>query len=154
MLFVAGLIPAAQAALVQSPWQPVVLQGNPNPGDTSVILPFSKLIRVKSDGTSVPFVLAPNQELVITYVHFNLNAVDPSLTTNLDLRVGPFYSRPLMMTNGNVAFIDGFDPGFRINYNGFNDPHYNYCYAVDLKNDSIIPGVVSVKLVGYLAPVD
>lgn len=153
VLIVAGLTPTVQAALVQSPWQPVVLQGNPNPGDTSGILPFANLLRVKSHGTIVPFVLPPNQELVITYVHFNLFAVNPSLTTNVDLRIGPFYSRPLTVTSGSVGFIDGSDPGFRINYNGFNDPRYNYCYAVDLKNDSIITGAVSVRLVGYLVPV-
>ena len=101
----------------------------------------------------MPFVLPPNQELVITYVHFNLSAVNPSLSTNLDLRIGPFYSRPLTVTNGNVAFIDSSDPGFRINFQGFNDPRYNYFYALDLKNDSIIPGAVSVRLVGYLVPV-
>jgi len=150
VLLITGLTPAAKAALVNSPWQPVDLQASPNPGDTSGIVPFANLIRVKSDGTVAPFVLPFNQKLVITYVHFNLRAVNTSLTTNVDLRIGPFFSRPLMMTNGNAAFIDSLDPGFRINVQGFNDPRYNYFYAVDLKNDSIIPGAVSVRLVGYL----
>jgi hypothetical protein len=152
VLFITGLTPAAQAALVQSTWQPVTLQGNTNPGDTSGILPFANLLRVKSDGTIVPFVLPPNQALVITYVHLGIGAINTSLGTNVDLRIGPFYSRPLMMTNGNAVFIDGSDPGFRINFQGFNDPRYNYFYAVDLQNNSIIPGSISVRLVGYLVP--
>ena len=60
VLFIAGLTPAAQAALVNSPWQPVDLQGNSGT-DTSGILSFSKLSQVKSNGTIVPFVLSPNQ---------------------------------------------------------------------------------------------
>jgi hypothetical protein len=151
LLLTAGLTPAAQAALVNSAWQPVDLQASPNPGDTSGVLPFANLMRVKSDGTLTPFVLPPNQQLVITYVHFGISAVNTSLTTNVDLRMGPFYSRPLMMTNGNAAFIDSTDPGFRINIQGFNDSRY-YFYAVDLKNNSTIQGSVGVKLIGYLAP--
>lgn len=152
MLFVAGLIPAAQAALVQSPWQPVVLQGNTNPDDTSGILPFAKLVRVKSDGTIAPFVLAPNQALVITVVQRVISAVNTTLATNVDLRIGPFYSRPLTTTNGVAGLLEGLDPGFRINFQGFNDSRYNNFYAVDLKNDTIIPGVVSTRLIGYLVP--
>ena len=79
--------------------------------------------------------------------------MNTSLATNVDLRMGPFYSRPLTMTNGNAGFIEGFDPGFRINFQGFTDPRYNNFYAVNLKNDSIIPGTINVRLIGYLVPV-
>jgi len=150
-LFITGLMPAAQAVLVNNPWQPVDLRNLAS--DTSGILPFSQLVQVKSDGTSVPFVLPPNQELVVTYVHLGITAVSTSLVTNVDLRMGPFYSRSLMMTNGSAAFIDSFDPGFRINAAGFSDPLYNYFSVADLKNGGIVPGRIVVRLVGYLAPV-
>lgn len=153
VLFVSGLIPMAQAALVDNPRQPVDLLYNPGSADTSGILPFSNLLQVKSDGTSVPFVLPPNQELVVTYVHLGITAVNTSLATNADLRMGPFYSRALSMTNGNAAFIEDLDPGFRINATGFSDPLYNYFSVVDLKNGSIIPGRVVGRLIGYLVPV-
>lgn len=153
VLCITGLTPRGQAALVNSPWQPVDLQAGPIAGDTSGIMPFANLLRVKSDGTIAPFVLSPNQELVITSVHFNLMAQNTSLTTNVDLCIGPFFSRPLTMNNGSAAFIEGYDPGFRINYQGFNDPRFNYCYGVDLKNNSFIPGAVSVRFIGYLVPV-
>ena len=151
VLFMVGLTPGAQGALVNSPWQPVDLEGIPSPGDTSGILPFANLLRVKADGTKTPFVLPPNQELVITYVHFNIRASETTLTTNVDLRIGPFFSRPMTMNNGSAAFVEGYDPGFRINFQGFTDPRYNYCYGVNLKNNSFIPGAVSVRLIGYLA---
>ena len=80
-LFLAGFMPAAQAALVNNPSQPVGLLYNPGSGETIDTLPFSKLMQVKSDGTSVPFVLPPNQELVVTYIYFNIAAATQSLTT-------------------------------------------------------------------------
>jgi len=148
---VMGLIPAAQAALVNSPWQPVDLQGNSGT-NTSGILSFSNLNQVKSNGTTVPFVLSPNQDIVITWIQFNVNAVDTSLGTNADLRVGPYYSWPAKTNNGGAGFTDGFDPGVRISFQGFTDPGYNNFYAVNLKNDGIIPGTINVRLIGYLVP--
>jgi hypothetical protein len=152
VLVVAGLIPAAQAALVKSPWQPVDLQGSSG-SDTSGILSFSKLNQVKSNGTIVPFVLSPNQDIVITWIQFNVNAVDTSLATNADLRVGPYYSWPAKINNGGAGCTDGLDPGFVINYQGFTDTRYNNFYTVNLKNDGIIPGTINVRLIGYLVPV-
>jgi hypothetical protein len=152
VLCITGFMPTAQAALINSPSQPVDLQYNPPTDDTSGILPFSKLMRVKSDGTAVPFVLPSNQELVVTYVHLGISAVSPSLATNADLRMGPFYSRSQVMTNGGVSFADSLDPGFRITAGGFSNPLYNYFSVADLKNGGIIPGRITVRLVGYLAP--
>jgi hypothetical protein len=111
-------------------------------------------MQVKSDGTSVPFVLPPNQELVVTYIYFNIAAATQSLATNADLRMGPFYSRSQVMTNSNAMIIDSLDPGFRINASGFSDPSYNYFSVADLKNGgNKIAGRIVVRLVGYLAPV-
>ena len=152
VLFITGLTPAAQAALVNSPWQPVDLQGNSGT-DISGILSFSKLSQVKSNGTIVPFVLLPSQAIVITWIQFNVNAVDTSLATNVDLRVGPFYSCPAKTNNGAAGFTDGFDPGFRISFQGFTDTRYNNFYAVNLKTGSIIPGTINVRLIGYLVPI-
>jgi hypothetical protein len=152
-LCITGFMPSAQAALLNSLKQPVDLLYNPGSGDTSGILLFSQLLRVQSDGTLAPFVLPPNQELVVNYMHFDIHAGNPSLATNADLRMGPFYSRSLMMTNGTTAFIDSLDPGFRINAAGFSDPAYNYFSVADLKNGGNIAGRITVRLVGYLAPV-
>jgi hypothetical protein len=149
---VLGLIPAAQAALVNSPWQPLDLQGNSGT-DISGILSFSKLNQVKSNGTIVPFVMSPNQKIVITWIQFNVNAVDTSLSTNADLRVGPYLSFPATMNNGAAGVTDGGDPGFIISFQGFTDTRYNNFYAINLKNDGIIPGTINVRLIGYLVPV-
>jgi hypothetical protein len=151
VLLAAGFTLTAQAALVKNPKQPIILVGGFG-SDTSGILPFSSLVQIKSDGTTVPFVLPPNQDLIITYFHYNHKAVEMSLTTNVDMRMGPFFSRSLMMSNGGSAFIETFDPGFRISLMGLSDPRYNFFYTVNLKTGSIIPGTIGVRLVGYLAP--
>jgi hypothetical protein len=57
------------------------------------------------------------------------------------------------MNNGAAGVTDGGDPGFRINFQGFTDTRYNNFYAVNLKNDGIIPGTINVRLIGYLVPV-
>jgi hypothetical protein len=152
VLCMSGLMPAAQAALIKNPTQPVDLLCNPPLEDTSGILLFSQLVRIKTDGTSVPFVLPSNQDLVVTYVHLDIAAVNTSLTTNVDLRMGPFYSHSLSMTNGRAAFIDSLDPGFRISAAGFSNPLYNYFSVADLKNGGIVSGRIVVRLVGYLTP--
>jgi hypothetical protein len=149
VLLLTGLTPAGQAALVQSPWQPVDLQGNSGT-DTSGTLSFSKLNQVKSNGKTVPFVLPSNQDIVITWMQFNVTAVNTTLSTNADLRVGPYYSGPATTINGAAGFMDGFDPGFRISFQGFTNPSYNNFYAVDLKTGGIIPGTINVRLIGYL----
>jgi hypothetical protein len=151
VLLVASFTPAAQAALVKNPGQPVTLQASSG-SDPSGYLSFSKLNRIKADGAIEPFVLPPNQSIVITWVQLGVTAVDTSLKANVDLRMGPYYSRALTMINGNAGLIDGLDPGFRINATGFSDPRYNNFYAVNLKNDGIIPGAINVRLIGYLVP--
>jgi hypothetical protein len=145
--------PGAWAALVNKPSQPVILAGNSG-SDTSGILSFAKLNRIKSDGTAVPFVLPSHQKIVITWIQFNFNPVDTSLVTNVDLRVGPYFSWPAKINNGLAYFSDaGIDPGFIINSQGFTDPRYNNFYAVNLANSSIIPGKISVRLIGYLVTI-
>ena len=145
-------MPAAQAALINTPGQPVILLGNSG-SDTSGILSFTKLNRIKADGTTVPFSMPPNNDIIITWLQFNVNAVDTSLATSADLRVGPYYSRGLTMNNGAASFTDSLDPGFIINLQGFTDSRYNNFYMINLKNNEIIPGTINVRLVGYLAPV-
>jgi hypothetical protein len=152
VLCMSGLMPAAQAALINNPGQPVLLQGNSG-SDTSGILSFTKLNRIKADGTSVPFSMPPNNDIIITWLQFNVNAVDTSLTTIADLQVGPYYSRAMTMNNGAAGLTDSLDPGFIISLQGFSDPRYNNFYMVNLKNNAIIPGTINVRLVGYLAPV-
>jgi hypothetical protein len=152
VLLITGLTPAAQAALVNNPGQPVILQANSG-SDTSGMLSFAKLNRIKPDGTFEPFVLPPNQSIVITWVQLGVNAVDTSLTTIADLRMGPYYSQPWSMSKGGASFQAGLDPGFRINSTGFTDSRYNNFYAVNLKTDGIIPGTINVRLIGYLVSV-
>lgn len=151
-LFITGHMPAAQAALINSPSQPVILMGNSG-SDTSGILSFAKLNRVKADGTTEPFSMPLNHFIIITWLQFNVNAVDTSLATSADLRVGPYYSRAQNMNNGAAGITDGFDPGFIISLQGFTDSRYNNFSMINLKNDAIIPGTINVRLIGYLAPV-
>jgi hypothetical protein len=149
VLCTTNLMPTAQAALINSPSQPIILQGSSG-SDTSGLLSFARLNRVKADGTVEPFSLPSNKSIVITWLTFNITAVDTSLATNLDLRVGPFYSRSMTTNNGAAGLTDGFDPGFIINSQGFTDPLYNNFSAVNLKTDGIIPSTINVRLVGYL----
>jgi len=152
VLCIRGFMPAAQAALINTPGQPVILLGNSG-SDTSGILSFTKLNQIKADGTSVPFSMPPNNDIIITWLQFNVNAVDTSLATSADLRVGPYYSRGLTMNNGAAGFTDSFDPGFIISLQGFTDSRYNNFYMINFKNNAIIPGTINVRLIGYLAPV-
>jgi hypothetical protein len=152
VMLVGGLNLAAPAALVNKPSQPVFLQGNSGT-DISGILSFAILNQVKSDGTVVPFIMGPDQDIVITWVQFNVNAVDTSLVTNADLRVGPYYSWPTKINSGAAGFTENFDPGFIISFQGFTDPRYNNFYTVNLENNVIIPGTINVRLIGYLVPV-
>lgn len=152
VLCIRGFMPAAQAALINTPGQPVILHGNSG-SDTSGILSFAKLNQIKADGTSVPFSIPPNNDLIITWLQFGVNAVDTSLATGADLQMGPYYSRAMAMNNGGAGFTDSLDPGFIISLQGFTDPRYNNFYMINTKNNAIIPGTINVRLIGYLAPV-
>jgi hypothetical protein len=144
-----GLAPTASAALVTSDTQPVLLFFPYDPSNTTGVVSFSKLQRVKPDGTKETFVLPSDKALVVTFIKIQVKAVDTSLTANADLRMGPYYSRMVSMTNGNAIYNDGLDPGIIIYPQGLTGNNF---YSVNLKNDVIIPGQIQVSLIGYLVP--
>ena len=103
---VMGLHVAAWAALVNSPDQPGHPQGNSG-SDTSGILSFATLYRIKADGTidPFPFSLPANRAMVITWLQVGVNAVDTLLATNADLRMvlrfpGPVYDQRRRRSHG------------------------------------------------------
>ena len=146
-----GFVPAAFGALVTSDKQVVYLGVNFDPTNTTGSVSFSKLMKIKPDGSQEPFVLPAGKAIVITYINFSLKANETSLIANADLRMGPFYARTMGMGNGNAGYTENFDPGILISATGFSDPRYNIFYSVDLKDNSIIQGQIQVKLIGYLA---
>ncbi len=152
MALIASLAPQVFAALLTGDRQAVILQGSSG-DDTSGVLSFSRLLRIKPDGVVEPFVLPHNKDLIVTWINLQMNAIDTTLATNADLRMGPHYSRALAMSNGGASFTEGLDPGFIISSEGFADPRFNNFYSVNLKNDTIIPGKINVRVIGYLVPV-
>jgi hypothetical protein len=149
MTLVWGLAPAAFGALVTSDAQVVNLGATPPSGDTSGILSFTNLFKINPNGTQTAFTLPANKCLVVTYININVQGAT-SLTTNADLRMGPFYSRVMAMTNGFTGYTETFDPGILINPSGFTNPDYGKFYAVDLQNGQTITGKVNVRIIGYL----
>lgn len=145
-----GLASAAFGALVTSDTQVINLGAGPPTGDTTGILSFSYFFKINPNGTQTTFTLPANKSLVVTYINMNVQAVDTMLATNADLRMGPFYSRTLKMTNGYAGYSETFDPGILIFRSGFTNPSYNSFYAVNLQNSGIIPGRVNVRIIGYL----
>ena len=122
---VLGLNAGAQAALVNSPKQLIMMQGNSG-ADHSGILYFTKLSIVKSDGTTVPLPesIPPRQDvnIVITWIQLGFTPDDKNLIANVDLQMGPFFSMPRILNNGWAGFTEGFDPGLVINLQGVTDP--------------------------------
>jgi hypothetical protein len=146
-----SLTPMAWTALITSDSQAVLLQYNTG-SDTSGIAAFSNLRRIKPDGTLETFVLPANKAIVVTWLKFNIAAVNTSLVTQADLRMGPFYSRALKMINGNVGIWESIDPGVLISPPGFTSPINSNFYSVNLQTGDIIPGTLDVRLVGFLVP--
>ena len=145
------LVPGASGALLTSDKQEVSLTLAFDPNNTTGIVSFSKLNKIKPDGSQEPFVLPAGKAIVITFINFSLKANETSLTANTDLRMGPFYARTMVMSNGNTGYTETFDPGILISSTGFSDPRYNFFHAINLKDDTIIPGQIQVRIVGYLA---
>ena len=151
VLLVMGFSSAAWTALITSDSQAVLLAYNTG-SDTSGIMPFSNLRRIKPDGTVEAFVLPPDKAIVVTWLKLSIAAVNSTLATQADLRMGPYYSRALNMNNGGAGLTEGVGDGFLINPTGFSAPNVSNFYVVNLKTDDIIPGVIDVRLVGFLVP--
>ncbi len=149
VIMIMALAPAARGALLNREYQAFQLGGS---SDTTGILSFTKLNVLMPDGTQVAIGTLPPTapaKLVITFININFHAVNSSLNTNVDICMGPFYSRTVWLSNGSGGYTDAFDPGIVISPSGFNNPSYNNFYAIN-QNGDIIPGTVNVRLLGYV----
>lgn len=109
--------------------------------------PFTGLYIRNTNGDAVPFT-GTDQVLVITKVLWTFTATDSSLNYTMQLNIGNYFRMSAKFTNGLASGSDGVIPGIPIT--NFNSNIY-VCKQDD--PDYVpIPGNLSMRLVGYLAP--
>jgi len=67
----------------------------------------------------------------------------------VQLRVGPYYSHKMNLNNGANGGLDNIFPGIVFGH----VPEGASAYVVNLADETIIPGILTITAVGYLTPV-
>jgi len=135
---------AAPAAILQKGSQVVNLVA---PSDNHGDITFSELYIRNSDGTATPFVLPANTVLIITRIAWNFT-VSQGTTGQVQFNLGEYYRMGATISNNRCSGSDGFLPGVGIT--NMNARIYLEQLGDPLRTP--IPGLLSMRLVGYTAP--
>ncbi len=137
-------VAAAPGAILQTGSQLINLV---SPG-TSGPFSFKDMLMKDINGTAVPFSVPEGQVLMITRVGWNFTADNSSLNETVQLNVGNYWRVGAKMTNGFASASDSVNPGIAVtNFITAN------IYVSDLNDiQTPIPGTLSLRIVGYLAP--
>jgi hypothetical protein len=101
------------------------------------------------DGSVVPFHPdngTNNTEVVLNKIFATFfYGANPPPDGPVTFQLGPFYSLPGTINGGSAGFQDDIDPGIAIGQADFS-------FQVVDANNQIIPGTLTIRGVGYLAP--
>lgn len=135
---------AAPAAILQKGSQIVNLVAPlTNDGDIT----FSELYIRNSDGSATPFALPANTVLVINRILWNF-IPSQGATGLVQLNLGEYYRMGATISNNRCSGNDGVLPGVAIT----NMNARIYLEQVGDPARRAIPGLLSMRLVGYTAP--
>jgi hypothetical protein len=111
---------------------------------------FSAILRVKPDGTEVPFIIPAGRVLVITKFYFDFKTTSSQLYVNV--RFDPFLSPAANgspITNGNSSGSQIFGSGCPVGRPSASSPTY-VARAVVPGVGTTIPGDLTVHITGFL----
>jgi len=135
---------AAPAAILQKGSQVINLVAPAsNDGDVA----FSELYIRKPDGLTTPFVLPPNTVLIINKIAWNFTASQLP-TGPVTFNLGDYYRMGAQLTNSRCTGNDSILPGVAVTD---MSARIFLVQSEDTTGDAI-PGLLSMRLVGYTAP--
>ncbi len=144
VILVLAYAAATTGAILQTGGQLINLV---SPTGNSGLFAFKDMLMKDINGNPVPFSIPAGQVLVITRVGWNLTANNSSLTETVQLTVGNYWRVGARMTNGFASAGDVVNPGIAVTESAAS------IYVSDLNNiQTFIPGDLSLRIVGYLAP--
>jgi hypothetical protein len=147
MLLPLVLSQAAGSALVTKGKQVVGLYATSNISYNYVGIPFNTLKQVMPDGSQSTFTIPDNMYFVTTYVAVNLNTT-VSYTGLVDYLFGPYFSVRQSMSGTYLSAGTTLDPGFIMSGLGAT---YTF-QVVNANTGGPIPGILTVRVVGFLTP--
>jgi hypothetical protein len=149
-IFILASAGMARSGILDAASQMVNLTGN-----GAVPVAFTSFQQVLPDGTSQPFTLPSDKVFVITKVIWSFYPQNTSFTGSAQLRFGTnptstaFYSKRTSFTNGSGSGEnDNIPTGIPI---GVWTQSYG-AYVVNLADNTLLPGTLSMRVVGFLAP--
>jgi hypothetical protein len=133
-------------SLLQKGSQAVLLKGQ---SDSSGVLPLDNFMQITPKGTIQPTNFPNNQAFNMTHLIWYFAATNTQLTGPVELRVGPYYTAKMNLTSGANGGLDNIPPGIVFG----RVPEGCSAIVVNLANESTIPGILTITVVGYLTPV-
>lgn len=132
-------------SLLQKGSQAVMLQGQ---SDSSGILPLNNFVRVTPKGTIQQPNFPDNEVFIMTHTIWWFAATNTSFNGPVELRVGPYYAFKVDLSNGANGGLDNLPPGIVFG----QVPEGAAATVVNLADGSTMPGILTMNVVGYLAP--
>jgi hypothetical protein len=133
-------------SLLQKGSQAVTMKGH---SDSSGILPLDNFVQITPKGTTQPAHFPDNQAFNMTHIIWYFAATNTQFNGPVQLRVGPYYSHKMNLTKGANGGLDNIFPGIVFGH----VPEGAAAVVVNLANDEIILGILTITAVGYLTPV-
>jgi len=133
-------------SLLQKGSQAVLLKGL---SDSSGVLPLNNFMQITPKGTLQPAVFPNNQAFNMTHLVWYFAATNTQFTGPVELQVGPYYAAKMNLTSGANGGLDNLPPGIVFG----QVPEGCAATVVNLANEAIIPGILTITTVGYLTPV-
>jgi hypothetical protein len=133
-------------SLLQKGSQAVTMKGQ---SDSSGILLLDNFWQITPKGTIQEAHFPDNQYFNMTHTIWGFTATDTSFNGPVEMRVGPYYAAKGYLTNGTSGGVDNLPPGIVFG----QVPEGCSAQVVNLANEAIIPGILTITVVGYLTPV-
>jgi hypothetical protein len=133
-------------SLLQKGSQAVMMKGQ---SDSSGILLLDDFWQITPKGTIQEAHFPDNQNFNLTHIIWYFAATNTEINGPVHLRVGPYYSIKMDLTNGANGGLDNISPGIVFGH----VPEGTSAKVVNLANEEIIPGILTITVVGYLTPV-
>jgi hypothetical protein len=133
-------------SLLQKGSQAITMKGQ---SDSSGILPLDNFVQITPKGTIQEVYFPENQNFNMTHIIWYFAASNTQFNGPVQLRVGPYYSHKMNLNNGANGGLDNIFPGIVFGH----VPEGASAYVVNLADETIIPGILTITAVGYLTPV-
>jgi hypothetical protein len=132
-------------SLLQRGSQAVTLRGT---SDASGILLMDNFWAISPQGQLSQPEFGSTHVVVVTHIIWRFSATS-AVSVPAELRIGPYYSAKTTLTNGSGGAFDNLtQAGITV----ANTPEGAAASVVDLNTGEIIPGVLTVQMLGYVTP--